>query len=156
LDGEVLGAKIKLVKTGASVIQFSACSGTGTNPTGDLGFWLKNTTVGGQFVNVCLISDAIPGEVYSCDFVVSEANNYQWEVAASKNFINSTSQTRSFTVTILGDINQDKTVNLLDYSILFDNFGTKPPSDDRANLNTDDTINLLDYSILFSNFGKNI
>jgi hypothetical protein len=54
---------------------------------------------------------------------------------------------------LVGDINTDKVVNLLDYTLLSNAFGTNNTA---ADLNTDHTINLLDYTILSNNFGKRI
>ena len=53
-----------------------------------------------------------------------------------------------------GDINEDGTVNLLDYVVLFEQFGKNPPTDLRADINKDGDVNILDYVILFENFGK--
>jgi len=58
-----------------------------------------------------------------------------------------------------GDINEDGVVNILDYSILFDNFGKQLAAGHqfkKADINDDGTVNILDYSILFDNFGKQI
>lgn len=58
-----------------------------------------------------------------------------------------------------GDINEDGVVNILDYSILFDNFGTQITAGHqfkKADINDDGTVNVLDYSVLFDNFGRQI
>jgi hypothetical protein len=56
-----------------------------------------------------------------------------------------------------GDINEDGRVDILDYGILFSEFGKSvntPGVDARADLNGDGLINILDYVILFENYGK--
>jgi hypothetical protein len=61
--------------------------------------------------------------------------------------------------TLQGDINQDGTVDIVDYVILFANFGKRtntPGADARADINHDGNINILDYSFLFENFGRSI
>ncbi len=55
---------------------------------------------------------------------------------------------------IPGDINGDGKVNLLDYIVLFENFGKTSNFDTRADINKDGKVNLLDYIVLFENFGK--
>jgi hypothetical protein len=58
---------------------------------------------------------------------------------------------------ILGDINRDGCVDIVDYVILFANFGkntTDSGADARADINNDGKINILDYTYLFENFGR--
>lgn len=50
-----------------------------------------------------------------------------------------------------GDINNDGVVNILDFQILSNAFGTADP---QADLNADGTVNILDFQILSNNFGK--
>jgi hypothetical protein len=57
----------------------------------------------------------------------------------------------STTSPLLGDINGDGMVNILDYTLLSNAFGTTNPASD---LNSDGTVNILDYTILSNNFGK--
>jgi len=60
---------------------------------------------------------------------------------------------------LLGDINRDGTVDIVDYTILFGNFGknaTDAGADARADINNDGKINILDYTYVFENFGKTI
>jgi hypothetical protein len=60
---------------------------------------------------------------------------------------------------LLGDINQDGTVDIVDYTILFANFGKNANdagADARADINNDGKINILDYTYVFENFGKSI
>jgi hypothetical protein len=54
------------------------------------------------------------------------------------------------------DINQDGTVNLLDFSILSTNFGLSGAAikNTRADINQDGTVNLLDFSLLAIRFGQ--
>ncbi len=49
-----------------------------------------------------------------------------------------------------GDINSDGVVNILDYTLLSNAFGT---SNVDADINNDGTVNILDYTILSNNFG---
>ena len=51
---------------------------------------------------------------------------------------------------VVGDINGDGTVNIVDLSILLSNWGT---SDAAADLNHDGTVNIIDLSILLSHWG---
>ncbi len=58
---------------------------------------------------------------------------------------------------IMGDINRDGVVDIVDYVILFANFGKNPAGsgvDARADINIDGKINILDYTYVFENFGK--
>jgi hypothetical protein len=52
-----------------------------------------------------------------------------------------------------GDINNDNIVNILDYTLLSNAFGT---NNSAADINNDGTVNILDYAILSNNFGKTI
>ncbi len=63
----------------------------------------------------------------------------------------------STTTPVLGDINGDGTVNILDAIILAKAFGSKqgsPNWDPRADLNKDNAVNILDAIKLAANFGK--
>ena len=51
---------------------------------------------------------------------------------------------------VIGDLNNDGTVNIFDLSILLSNWGT---SDAAADLNNDGTVNIFDLSILLSHWG---
>ena len=56
----------------------------------------------------------------------------------------------------LGDINEDCEVNILDYTILFEAFGSSegdPDWNPAADLNNDGTIDTFDYDIYLSNIG---
>jgi pectate lyase len=63
-----------------------------------------------------------------------------------ENFINGNSTVEIRT----GDINGDGFVNILDYTLLSNVFGTANP---QADLNSDGTVNILDFTILSNNFG---
>ncbi len=52
---------------------------------------------------------------------------------------------------LIGDINGDRIVNILDYTLLANAFGTNNTASD---LNHDGTVNILDYTILSNNFGR--
>ncbi len=54
----------------------------------------------------------------------------------------------------VGDTNGDKKVDLLDYSIVANNFLKSPLPDPRADLNADGKVDLVDYSLLSNNFLK--
>jgi len=54
---------------------------------------------------------------------------------------------------LAGDINGDGIVNILDYTLLSNAFGTNNSS---ADLNKDGIVNILDYTILSNNFGKSV
>ncbi len=57
------------------------------------------------------------------------------------------------TTILVGDINSDGIVNILDYTLLANAFGT---TDTKADLNSDGIVNILDYTILSNNFGKTL
>jgi len=60
---------------------------------------------------------------------------------------------------VLGDINGDGVVNILDAILLAKAFSSKPGDsnwDPRADLNKDDVVNILDAIILSINFGKSV
>jgi hypothetical protein len=83
--------------------------------------------------------------------------------ALNMNGLNALNSTSGLGLTIvaglLGDINQDGTVDIVDYTILFANFGknaTDTGADARADINNDGKINILDYTYVFENFGKSI
>ncbi len=70
-----------------------------------------------------------------------------------------TGLTLTIAASIPGDINQDGSVDIVDYVILFANFGklvTDQGADPRADLVPDGKINILDYTILYENFGRTI
>jgi len=48
----------------------------------------------------------------------------------------------------------DGVVNILDYQVLFDNFGEAPTDHPCADINDDGRVNILDYVILFENWGR--
>jgi hypothetical protein len=52
---------------------------------------------------------------------------------------------------INGDVNNDNTVSLADFSLLRTNFGTSNAASD---LNGDGTVSLADFSVLRTNFGQ--
>jgi hypothetical protein len=52
---------------------------------------------------------------------------------------------------LAGDINKDNVVNILDYTLLSNAFGS---SNSEADINKDGVVNILDYTILSNNFGK--
>jgi hypothetical protein len=55
-----------------------------------------------------------------------------------------------------GDANGDKSVDILDYSLVIYQFGSdcEPPASCSANFNGDYAVDIFDYSILISNFGN--
>jgi hypothetical protein len=64
---------------------------------------------------------------------------------------------------IPGDINKydastgicgDGVVNILDYTVLFENFAEAPTDHPCADINKDGKVNILDYVILFENYGR--
>jgi hypothetical protein len=66
-----------------------------------------------------------------------------------------TSSPTPTTMNLLGDIDSNCRVNLLDYVLLFENFGLQAPlPNPRADLDHNDRVNLLDYVLLFENFGQ--
>lgn len=87
--------------------------------------------------------------------------NVTWEpstiigaVEANAQDVLKSSTLLSLTITrLLGDINLDGKVNILDYVILFEHFGENPPSDILADIDEDGEVTILDYVILFENFG---
>ena len=52
---------------------------------------------------------------------------------------------------VLGDINGDGIVNIIDFTLLSNAFGT---NDTTADINSDGIVNVLDFTILSNNFGK--
>jgi len=54
-------------------------------------------------------------------------------------------------LTSLGDLNYDGVINIQDYILLSNAFGT---NDKKADLNDDRVVNIQDYIILSNNFGK--
>lgn len=63
---------------------------------------------------------------------------------------------RSFAATnpnLLGDLNNDNTVNQADLTILTTNFGT---TNSTADINSDGKVNVLDLSILLSSYGQSV
>lgn len=68
-------------------------------------------------------------------------------------------------LTIPGDINKydsatgicgDGVVNILDYTVLFENFAEAPTDHPCADINKDGRVNILDYVILFENYGRTL
>ncbi len=54
-------------------------------------------------------------------------------------------------VNLVGDINGDNIINILDYTLLANSFGTNSSASD---LNHDGIVNILDFTILANNFGS--
>lgn len=54
----------------------------------------------------------------------------------------------------IADLNQDGVVDLVDYTILTNNFFKTDPSPARADINSDGVVDLTDYSMLINNFLK--
>lgn len=54
---------------------------------------------------------------------------------------------------LLGDLNQDRTVNLFDYNLFLPEFGNTNPGN-IADLNKNGKVDIFDYNILLGNFGK--
>jgi hypothetical protein len=52
---------------------------------------------------------------------------------------------------LIGDINKDHVVNIQDYTLLSNAFGTTNPA---ADVNSDGVVNVQDYILLSNNFGK--
>jgi hypothetical protein len=83
-----------------------------------------------------------------------------WEVDNIGVYAFNTSPTISPTSSLkLGDINHDGSVNILDYSILFENYGLQPLLDQRADIMgpngvLDGQVNILDYAVLFEQYGS--
>jgi hypothetical protein len=59
----------------------------------------------------------------------------------------------SVPVYILGDLNSDGVVNIFDYNIFLQNFGSQTCGN-TADLNGDCKVNIFDYNILLENFGR--
>lgn len=55
-------------------------------------------------------------------------------------------------IKLVGDINEDKNINVIDLGIMIDNFGSNPASDVRADLNKDGRIDQNDLGILIQNY----
>ncbi|MHA2278424.1 MAG: peptidoglycan DD-metalloendopeptidase family protein, partial [Candidatus Kariarchaeaceae archaeon] len=58
---------------------------------------------------------------------------------------------------IPGDFNRDGRVSILDYTVLFENYGwVGVPGGNPADINEDGSVDILDYTILFENFGESL
>ena len=53
-----------------------------------------------------------------------------------------------------GDVNNDGVVNIIDIGIIIDNYGSSPPTDNKADLNKDNIVNIIDIGIVIDNYGK--
>ena len=87
--------------------------------------------------------------------------------AINTNYQNALKSARGVTLniirpSIIGDINDmgtycgDGTVNILDYTILFEHFGEAPSTHPCADINNDGEVNILDYVLLYENFGLSV
>lgn len=75
-----------------------------------------------------------------------------YDSAGDEYFIDAVSLTKTSTAcTLIGDVNCDSIVNILDFQLLNNLFGTNNPD---ADLNGDGIVNILDFQILNNNFGK--
>ncbi|MEI8103840.1 MAG: Ig-like domain-containing protein [Candidatus Moraniibacteriota bacterium] len=59
----------------------------------------------------------------------------------------------SFVVTYASDLNQDRSVDILDYGLLHSNYGTANAAGD---INFDGTVNVLDYGVLHAEYGGTV
>jgi hypothetical protein len=57
---------------------------------------------------------------------------------------------------LAGDANRDRSVNLLDFNILAQNFGQSPRTFSQGDFNYDGTVDLLDFNILANKFGQSV
>ena len=98
----------------------------------------------------------------SSQSTISSINNWGiWSGTGSSQVCNFTLTSTSTTgstptpikilTSLPGDINSDMIINVLDFQILSNNFGT---SDTDSDLNSDGIVNILDFQILSNNFGK--
>jgi len=79
------------------------------------------------------------------------------EVTDNKGLVSIT--TANITVSLLGDLNSDGTVNILDISIVAYSYRSTPESErwnPRADMNRDETINILDLALVAKEFGKKV
>jgi len=101
---------------------------------------------------------------YSLLFKLPSTEGYrapsgQYTAYSTSRYLNRPVATNSttFTIFLLGDINGDGIINVLDAILLAKAFGSKPGDpnwDPRADLNKDNAVNVLDAIILAANFGK--
>ncbi len=77
--------------------------------------------------------------------------------ATSTNGLNALLKSTGLSLNIqgrLGDINRDGNIDILDYTILFENFGLSNPTNQNADINGDGEVNILDYVIFYENFDR--
>jgi parallel beta-helix repeat protein len=53
---------------------------------------------------------------------------------------------------ILGDVNEDGHVNIVDVGIVVDNYRMSPPNNDRADINSDGIVNIVDIGIIVDHY----
>jgi hypothetical protein len=91
----------------------------------------------------------VNGSVFTVNFYQTGTTTPVWTQTFSKT--GTVSATPSPTPTLLGDINGDRIVNILDFTLLSNAFGT---NNSAADLNHDSIVNILDFTLLSNNFGK--
>lgn len=61
-----------------------------------------------------------------------------------------------FTVTYQSDANEDGTVNIFDYNLMIQNFGTTNDCSNPSDTDNDCDVDIFDYSILVGDFGQSV
>lgn len=107
--------------------------------------WPMEERIKAEFANPDLFqANGIHGQVWT-DFSVTR------EICTGMLLPNGAVTTCNPTTATPGDADRNGSVNILDYQILANTFGST--TDLRANFNTDSVVNILDYQILANNFG---
>ena len=53
---------------------------------------------------------------------------------------------------LVGDVNSDGVVNILDLTLVAQNFGVEKPSNPKVDVNEDGVVNILDLTLVAQNF----
>jgi hypothetical protein len=129
---------------------------TGSVSAGTLtGDWFKLTSASSLAIDKAVADPAVTVDFFQTARPVGSApdiggHEYVYTSSSPTSAPTNTPVPTPITV-LLGDINGDKNVNILDFTLLSNSFGTSNTS---ADLNKDGVVNILDFTLLSNNFGK--
>ncbi|MEI8103984.1 MAG: dockerin type I domain-containing protein, partial [Candidatus Moraniibacteriota bacterium] len=119
---------------------FSSTEAGTISYTGDCS---SDTTIATSGNNTITFNTLARGSHSNCSLIVTDlSNNPSASLAIS-----------SFIVSYASDLNQDRSVNVLDFGLLHANYGTTNAAGD---VNEDGTVNVLDFGVLHTEYGGSV
>ncbi len=120
-------------------IYYATSSHAGTCPTG------YTSSVDAGNVTSYWIDNLTAGQTYYFQITAKDTSNNESGCSTSPGEV-------SRLVSYRGDLNNDRTVNVLDFGILKTNYGNTTPGN-VSDINRDNTVNVLDFGIFKADYG---